>query len=154
MSHVRTQIRLALTAVFESIDGLAGRVVSDPAEIRDADAGPWVELVIGAEQSQRITLLSQLGGARVQRQLQVLAGIHTRGYAPAVDERDRITLELEKAVFANRALGGLLASPLVQASIAPSEPDRTGSLPRQHALIEWRGAYCTTEADASAALSR
>lgn len=149
MKHVRDQIRDALKAKFDDIDGLSGRVVADASEIQPATEAPWVELVIGPEAVTNRTLGSSVGGKRLMRQLRVSAWVHIRGYADAIERQGEILAQLEAKAFQERKLDGLLLSALTLESIQPAEPDRSGSLPRHSALITWSCTYSTTEADAT-----
>lgn len=150
MSHLRKQIRDALIATIEAIEGLAHKVVSDPSSIEDAEGETeWVEVAIGAE-----AVTHRVHGSRaIIRQAQASAVLHTAGGAAAVDRLDELLAAVEQAAFENRALGGLLYSPLALQSIEPATPDRTGSLPLHSLRITWACAYTTTGAGAAVAAS-
>lgn len=138
-------------AAFDSIDGLSGRVVSDPSEIEGAQDDPWVEVVVGPELVTNRTIGSQNSGRRLVRQLRVSAWIHTRGYAEAITKQGDVLAALEAKAFSSKRLDGLLFAPLTLESIQPAEPNREGALPRHSVLITWSCAYSTTEADATVA---
>jgi hypothetical protein len=152
MSHVRTQIRVALAALIGSIDDLTGRVVSDPTEIVDADAGPWAEVAVGPEQIGVMTLGAQGTGRRQARQVSLFAEIHTRGKAAAIEKAEDLCAQIEAKVYNNARLGGLLISPMTLVLIQPQAPDMSGSQPNHTLRLQWNSTYSTAESNASVAI--
>lgn len=153
MSHVRTQIRNVFAALVEGATDLTGRVVADPTEVKDADAGPWIEVAIGSEQIQPRTLGNTATGRRLTRQLPLFAEIHTRGKGEAIEQYETIAAAIEAKVFANPRLGGLLLTPMTLALLEPQNPDLSGSLPRHTLRMQWNSAYSTAESNATAAIA-
>ncbi len=148
MSHVRTKIREAMIALIESVSGLSGRVVADPAEIQDADASPWVEVAVGEEQPRPTTFASVPTGRRLTRPVAIFAEIHTRGRGKEpIDQYDALLALIEVKVFQSSRLDGLLLSPLTLALVQPQNPDLSGSLPAHALRLQWAATYVTTEAD-------
>ena len=151
MSHVRTQIRAALVALIESAEGLAGRVVSDPTEVKDADAGPWVEVAVGPELIQPRSMGNSFTGRHMTRQVPLFAEIHTRGAGDGIKAAEDLLALIEAKVFTDRQLGGLLLAPMTLVGVEPSPPDLGGSLGRHSLRVQWNSVYSTTESDATAA---
>lgn len=134
-AHIRSQIRAAIAAQLDSIPAVTGRVSASRQARIDPAALPCITVGTPAEQVERI-------GYGVPYIYQRSITVVIDGYVsvePLEDRADTLAVDVERALAAAGALGGIVQSPPVLTE-AQIEVDDTASPP----MATVRLAYLAT----------
>jgi hypothetical protein len=149
MSHVRTQLRVAIRAAIDGIDAIKGYVVFDQSEVEESRASPWAYVELGDEAIAPQAAGPGSSGRLMRRTVPIRIDLYTYGKAEALDQVEEIGALVEARLFQQQSLGGLVRG----LTLTAVQPDRRAvSSSTNHLLrLTYVAAYFTSESDPTVA---